>query len=107
MKIKREIINWFNSGPSWINYRTKIDLEEKSTGETASLKRELLQDPRIVSIIKELKEWPGPVLKSHKNANLLIHKLSFLAKLGLTKEIPAIKDIIDIIFKNQSKEGPF
>jgi hypothetical protein len=107
MKIKHEIIDWLNSGPSWISYRVKIDLEDKPPKEVKDLKKHVMEDPRIVSIIEELKDWPGPVLKSHKNANLLIHKLSFLAELGLTKDNPEIKNIIDIIFKYQSNEGPF
>jgi hypothetical protein len=57
--------------------------------------------------LSELKNWPGTVLSSHKSASQPFHKLSFIADIGLGKDDPVIRDIIEKIFEHTSDEGPF
>lgn len=49
-----------------------------------AVKKQMLGHPLVQGLIKELQEWPGLVLSSHKSAGQLYHKLAFLADLGLT-----------------------
>ena len=44
--------------------------------------KDLLESSFIKDLIEDLKTWPGPVLKRHNDAKLLIHKLAFLTDLG-------------------------
>jgi hypothetical protein len=67
----------------------------------------MIEDPRIVGLLDALQEWPGQVLKRHNDAKLLLHKLSFLADIGLKADLEPVKEITDKIFKYKSKEGPF
>lgn len=105
----QKIIDWLLSGPCWISYRTRKDLLDESPTSKAmlKLKQEMYNLPQIRDIIDDLKNWPGPVLKSHKNVDLHIHKLDFIAELGFKMEYPDIKGIIEKIITNQSSEGPF
>lgn len=64
-------------------------------------------DVRIKNIINELKNWPCYEIKTHKNVDHPLHKLSFLAELGFNKRDTGIEEILKKIFKNQSEEGPF
>lgn len=43
----------------------------------------MLDDPRIVAMVREVAVWPWPPCVSHKSAGHPIHKLAFLADLGL------------------------
>jgi len=63
--------------------------------------------PEIRKILADLKKWPGPALKNHKDAKHQLHKLSFIADLGLDKRDKEISEIAEIIMQNQSEEGPF
>ena len=61
----------------------------------------------IARLTKELADWPGVVLNSHKSAGQLYHKLAFLADIGITHSDPGMPRVIDRIFQFTSEEGPF
>jgi len=61
----------------------------------------------VQGLLAELAEWPGEVLASHKSAGLLMHKLTFVADLGLRADDPGIDRIISRILEHQSPDGPF
>jgi len=67
----------------------------------------MLNHPAVKELINELADWPGIVLKSHKTAQHPLHKLVFLADLGLNQHDPGIAAIIDKILEHQSLDGPF
>lgn len=105
----QKVIEWLLSGPCWIAYRTRIDLLDELPASKAllSLKQEMYNHPQIKNIIDDLNNWPGPVLKNHKNFDLHIHKLAFMAEIGFRKDDPEISEIIQKVTANQSTEGPF
>jgi hypothetical protein len=61
----------------------------------------------IRSLIEELQGWPGTVLKSHKSAGQLYHKLSFLAEIGLTQQDDGISFVLDQVMSHKGEEGLF
>jgi hypothetical protein len=67
----------------------------------------MLADVRIKDLIAELQNWPGTNLKAHNDASHLLHKLVFLADLGIIKSDPGMQIIIQKILSNQSIEGIF
>ncbi len=103
------LLNWLTAGPVWVKHRILIDLldQKKDDQKVADLKSQLVKDPDIKMIMDELSQWPGQVIKNHKKADLLIHRLSFLTDIGLDKTIPEFMTILKKVMANQSKEGPF
>ena len=66
---------------------------------------DLFKTTFITGLIEELKTWPGPVLKRHNDAKLLIHKLAFLADLGWNIDDKRAEEIIKKIMSHRSPEG--
>ncbi len=102
------VTDWLLEGPAWIKYRTRIDLlGQLETDEQVGIVRKVMVvDPVLKHFVDELKDWPGPAIKSHKTT-LLYHKLGFLADVGFRLEDPDIQPIAKRILENQSPEGPF
>ncbi len=103
------IYDWLLEGDAWVQYRTRIDLlgEDAGLAVVRQARQSMLEHPKIKAIVAELSDWPGAAITNHKNANLFIHKLSFLAEIGLTKNDPGIETITDRIFEHSSQNGPF
>ena len=102
------VIPWLLESDPWVRYRTLLDLMGRGEGdpETIAARGEMLTHPRIQGLIGELAAWPGRVLNSHKSADHPIHKLTFLADLGLRKGDPGLDRVIDAILAHQSPQGP-
>ena len=103
------VMDWLLNSDPWIEYRTRIDLLEEPEDSEAvlSARDRMMGHPNIRSLIKDLGNWPGVVLNSHKSAGQSFHKLSFLADLGIKHHDPGIQLVIDKIFQHISEEGPF
>jgi hypothetical protein len=104
-----DLLNWLLEGDPWVKYRTMLDILELPENDQSVLesKERILTDPRIINIFNQLYDWPSTPLNSHKSAGHPIHKLSFLADIGLTIEDEPIKRITDQILRYQSEEGSF
>lgn len=100
---------WLLEGPPWVVYRTLSDLQCQPEDDPRVLdaRKTMLLHPKIQDILSALLEWPGTVLKSHKDANHLIHKLTFVADLGLAVGDPMVDALVDRILDHQAAEGPF
>jgi len=103
------IIKWLLEGEPWVEYRTRVDLQGQSENEAEVLhvRNEMINHPRIQSLLNELENWPRTVISSHKSAGQPFHKLSFIADLGLRRDDPPIDEIIKKIYSHTSSEGPF
>jgi len=104
-----EVTTWLTAGPPWVAYRTFVDLldlpEDDDLVQTA--RQSMLINPKIQALIVELAQWPGTVLKGHNDANHLLHKLVFLADLGLNAGDPGMDTVIERILAHRSPEGAF
>lgn len=100
---------WLVDGPAWVEYRTRKDLLGQPEDEPGVIKarQACLAHPQVQGLITELGEWPGPVLRSHKSAGHPLHKLTFLADLGLKASDPGVGRIVEHILERQAPEGPF
>ena len=105
----RETMDWLMAGPAWGRYRCLLDLQDK--GEEAksvqATRKEMLSDPQILKLIADLDEWENTPLKRHNDAVHPLHKLVFLADIGLTSHDTGIATILSTIKSHQSKDGPF
>ena len=107
--MNEELINWLLDGEPWVEYRTRVDLLNQSENELEVIVAydATLAHSNIQNMITELSDWPGPILKSHKKAGHHLHKLGFLADIGLRPDDPGIAKIIQRIKQNHSPEGQF
>jgi hypothetical protein len=102
-------IPWLLESPPWVQYRTRLDLlhEPEGSPQVASARKEMLAHPQVQALLDEATGWPGPVVKRHNDASLLLHKLAFLADLGLQATDPPLQPIVERILDQRSPEGMF
>ncbi|MGD6932671.1 MAG: hypothetical protein ACQCN5_00505 [Candidatus Bathyarchaeia archaeon] len=105
----QEIIVWLLEADPWVQYRTRLDLlgEPENSPEVLEARQKMFTHPQVQALLKELTNWPGTVLNSHKSASQSFHKLAFIADLGLTRQDPLIPEIAKKVMEHQSEEGPF
>jgi hypothetical protein len=104
-----KLTDWLLSGPPWVEYCTRVDLLEQpeDASEVKKARQAMLEHPQVRGLIEELVEWPGSILKSHKSAGHLLHKLAFVADLGFKADDRDVSVIVRRIYAHQSREGPF
>ena len=104
-----DVLNYLLSSDPWVEYRTRIDLLSQSVNdiEVINARERMLKHPQIKAIINDITELPRPILKRHNDAGHSIHKITFLADIGLRAEDPLIKPVILKILRHTSEEGPF
>lgn len=102
-------MDWLLEGEPWVEYRARRDLlgQSENDPQVRSARESMLANAQIKGLVSELSGWPGKVLTSHKSAGHPIHKLTFLADLGLVAKDPGVEMIIARILEHQSAEGPF
>jgi hypothetical protein len=102
-------VQWLLEGPPWVEYRTRIDLLEQAedSPEVIQARQVMLEYPQVKSMITGLADWPGHALKRHNDAAHMIHKLVFLADIGVRVEDPGMDQVIDRISEHRSDEGAF
>jgi hypothetical protein len=78
-------LNWLLSQDDWIAYQVKTDLLSETMNEKEDIdkRNDILSDTLFKQIISDLESWPGGVLKRHNDSKQLIHKLAFLADVGI------------------------
>jgi hypothetical protein len=103
------VTDWLLAGPGWVRYRTRLDLMglPESDKDIKAARKEMLADPRARALVAELSGWPGSVLTSHKSAGHPVHKLVFLADLGLRQEDSIMGGIIKKVMAHPAETGPF
>lgn len=104
-----EPIRWLLESSPWVEYRTRIDLLEQpeDAPEVARARQAMLEHPQVKSMITELADWPGHALKRHNDATHMIHKLVFLADIGVKAEDQGMNEVIERISEHRSDEGVF
>jgi len=107
--IERSTIKWLLNGESWIRYNTLIHLFdiEKSDEIVTQEYQSMVQNHQIKQLMMDIQDWDHKVLKRHNDADHPIHKLSFLAEIGVKGKEPEIKKCIEKIIERKSDEGPF
>ena len=104
-----ELTEWLWAGPPWVAYHSHLDLmnEPPDAPQVMAARQAMIAHPQVEDLMSELAEWPGPILKSHKAAGHLLHKLTFVADLGLRIDDPGVQQIVDRLLERRSEEGPF
>jgi hypothetical protein len=102
-------IDWLLEGEPWIEYRARCDLlgQSEKDPQVKFARESMLAKTQVKDLVVELSGWPGTVLSNHKSAGHLIHKLTFLADLGLVANDSGVEMIVARILEHHSAEGPF
>ena len=103
------MLGWLLAGPAWVVYRTQVDVmrQLEDAPDVQVARQAMLKSPEVRGLLDELAVWPGPALKRHNDAGHLLHKLVFIADLGLRAGDPGVDPIIERIMTHQSAQGPF
>jgi len=74
---RSDVADWLLEGEPWVRYRTRVDLlgQSEKDVDVRAARRELLAHPLVKRLLAELSRWPGPALKSHKDASTILHAL--------------------------------
>ncbi len=101
-------IKWLLEKNDWIAYRTRLDLLEEKIADNIDieLRKNILSDESFKSLLTDLSDWPGHVLKRHNDSSLLIHKLAFLADVGIKHTDNPLPSIINKI-RSVSQDGVY
>jgi hypothetical protein len=101
--------DWLLQGAPWVEYRARLDLlaQAENDPRVSTARQRMIAHPLVQGLLAELADWPGPVLTSHKSAGHPIHKLTFLAALGLKAEDPAVAPILERVMAHAADSGPF
>jgi hypothetical protein len=107
--MNRDVVEWLLAGPPWVKYRALTDLLVQSVShlEVVASRQAMLVHPDVRALLSGLSEWPGPALRRHNDAGHLLHKLVFVADLGLKAGDPGVDEIIARVVGMQSKDGAF
>lgn len=102
-------LDWLCESEPWVEYRTRVELmgQPETHLLVQAARQRMVDHPRIKGLITELQSWPGQKVSSHKKADLFMHKLVFLADLGITVSDQGMDTVVSRILAHQSKEGPF
>ena len=102
-------IAWLLDGLPWVQYRTRRDLlgQREDEPQVMAARAAMLAHPQIQALLAELAAWPGPPLQRHNDARHPLHKLTFLADLGLRAGDDGLSSTIQRILDLRAPEGPF
>jgi hypothetical protein len=102
-------LDWLLNDKPWVQYRARLDLlgETERSKDVKAARQAMLDHPQVQALLGELREWPGPTLTRHNDATHLLHKLVFIADLGLRVTDPGVAPIVDRVLTHQSAEGVF
>jgi len=103
-----ETINWLLEGPAWVRYNVLTGLLENdaASDEAQEAYQSMIADTKITGLIKDVNAWETAVLRRHNDANHPIHKLSFLAEIGVRTDTPGMGTALELITGHISTEGP-
>ncbi len=104
-----DAVTWLLSGEPWLVYNTRVEIlgEDPNSPALRDVYLDLVFHEKIQSLLADLAAWPGETLKSHKKAGHTLHKLVFLADLGLRRGTPAVDALADRVLSRTAPEGPF
>jgi len=102
-----DILDWIMDGPAWVRYRCLVDLtgaalDDPRVGEAYY---EMALDSGIRQLISDVCNWGETPLKRHNDASHSLHKLAFLAEIGMTVDTPEIRQIADMVIRQPDEAG--
>jgi len=104
--MQAELKTWLLEGDPWVRYNTRRDLLGEDESTLGDDYEAMATHPLVSGLIHELEGWPGKPIASHKSAGTHLHKLTFLADIGLRHDDHRLTRMITAIREHRSTEGP-
>lgn len=102
-----QVVNWLLKSEPYVEYAIRINFLKEDKETLHVLKKQVLLDSRIQNYLKDVADFNGILVTTHKNPNIPIHKLIFLLDIGLGTEVPEINMAIQQILKNKDEYGMY
>jgi hypothetical protein len=102
-----DVVQWLLRSEPYIRYRTRLDLlgQPEDHPEVRLARAAMLAHPMVRGLLADLSGWPGGAISSHKKADLLIHKLAFLAEIGVARGDPGVDAVLEKIMAHLSEQN--
>lgn len=94
-------------GEAWLQYAVGSTILQEDPSLLSDLHDRALADPKIQALLRDIADFHGILVTSHKNAGLPIHKLLFLLDLGFGMEVPEIKAAVEAILAHKDENGVY
>lgn len=91
----------------WLQYAIRAQLLLEDKEDLLELRSEALQDRKIQSLLQDVSDFHGILVRNHKNPDLPIHNLLFLLDLGFDESVPEIKNAINEIMRHKDAHGVY
>ena len=102
-----EIIEWLSTGPTWMQYRVRMDLEGVTSDDPhlLSVRDAMVEDVTNAGLLSGVDSWPAAPLKRHNDSSHALHTLVFLSELGFRVGDPQLKPLVDKILDFLDNNG--
>jgi len=110
MNISTELtISWLLEGESWVRFNVLSQLLNYPQAHPSIQEayQNMILDNGVRGLLHDIQGWEDSILTRHNDASHPIHKLSFLADIGVSAQEPAIENCFHEIMAHTSQEGPF
>ncbi len=94
-------------GEAWLQYAVESTILQDDPSSLTYLHYRALADTKIQALLRDIADFHGILVTSHKNAGLPIHKLLFLLDLGFGVEVPEIKAAVEAILAHKDENGVY
>jgi len=101
------IADLLRDGEAWLQYAARSTILHEDPSSLTDLHDRALADPKIQALLRDIADFHGTLVTSHKNAGLPIHKLQFLLDLGFGMEVPEISDAVGAILAHKDENGVY
>ena len=73
-----DLLNWLLAGDPWVEYGARVHLLHQDALEPRVIqaRKAMLEHPLVQNLVRELSDWPGYAISSHKSAAQLFHKFN-------------------------------
>lgn len=103
--MKRKTDKLLELAEPWLQYAVRRNLLGEDSRTLEGLMGEALKDPKIRAWLKDVEDFHGTIVSSHKDPDLPIHKLLLLLDLGLDGSVPEIGKAQREILKHRDIHG--
>lgn len=95
-------------GEDWLQFAVRHSLLRDDDGPALEdARNRALRDPKIMALLRDVADFHGTLVTSHKNAGLPLHKLTFLLDLGFGLEVPQIASAVEAILAHRDPRGVY
>lgn len=94
-------------GEDWLQFAVRHRLLRDDGPALTDARNRALRDPKIAGLLRDVADFHGTLVTSHKNAGLPLHKLTFLLDLGFGREVPQIASAVAAILTHRDTRGVY